>query len=108
VLAAWLAAHPPSEGSAFTERVVGLFERLNARLRADLGPSYQVGHSYFMVPHLDEARLRTVWQHQVRPLLEEYALTQPGRSILYELEDLFDDGPRRPGGRKRFPTTSPS
>src|SRR5205823_3058246 len=63
VLAAWLGAHPPEGGPAFAARVVGLFERLNGRLRADLGPQYQVGHSYFMVPHLDEARLGAVWQH---------------------------------------------
>ncbi len=65
-----------------------------------------MGHSYFMVPHLDEPRLRAVWQHQVRPLLEEYALTQPGRAAAYELNDLLDDGPRRPGSRKHHPTAS--
>src|SRR5262249_15142632 len=38
VLAAWLAAHVPAAGPAFADRVLALFERLNARLRADLGP----------------------------------------------------------------------
>src|SRR5205823_267164 len=54
VLAGWLRAHVPAGG--FAERVLGLFERLNAKLRAEAGA--QVGHSYFMVPGLDEGRLR--------------------------------------------------
>src|SRR5262249_35610378 len=105
VLASWLEAHPPADAGGFAARVGTLFGRLNARLGADRGPQYQVGHSYFMVPHVDEARLRVIWQHQIRPLLEEYALTQPGR-FLYELDDLLEDGPRRPPGRKRHPSTS--
>jgi 5-methylcytosine-specific restriction enzyme B len=102
VLSAWLSAHPPAGGSSFAARVVGLFERLNVRLRTDLGPGYQVGHSYFMVPDLDDSRLRAVWQHQVRPLLEEYSLHHPGRAVVYELEDLLS-GTR--GGRRRPSTT---
>jgi 5-methylcytosine-specific restriction protein B len=98
VLAAWLRTHPPSGGDAFATAVVRLFERLNARLRADLGPSFQVGHSYFMVPDLDEGRLRTVWRHQVRPLLEEYFAGQPQRVAGYELEVLLHDGH---GGKER-------
>src|SRR5262249_49999229 len=75
VLAAWLAA----SGNPFAERVLALFERLNARLREDLGPQGQVGHSYFMVPGLDEQRLRVVWQHHVRPLLEGHFAGRPER-----------------------------
>jgi hypothetical protein len=107
VLASWLESHPPAGGPSFAGRVVGFFERLNARLRADLGPHHQIGHSYLMVPHLDEARLRVIWQHQVRPLLEEYALTHSSR-VLYELDELLDEGPRRAAARKRSATTSPS
>ena len=80
VLRAWLAAHPPAAGPEFAAAVVGLFERLNVRLRADLGPQQQVGHSYFMVPDLDAGRLRLVWEHHVRPLLEEYFARAPGAS----------------------------
>jgi MoxR-like ATPase len=100
VLAAWLAAHPPGEGPAFAERVLGLFERLNARLRADVGPAAQVGHSYFMAAGLDEARLRLVWQHQVRPLLEEHFAAQPARLAAYDIDALLGE-PRRPGRRRR-------
>jgi MoxR-like ATPase len=107
VLAAWLAAHPPAAGPEFAASVVALFERLNARLRADLGPACQVGHSYFMVPELDEARLRVVWQHHVRPLLEEYFTGHPERAAAYELDALRGVGPRHPGGHKRRATAVP-
>jgi MoxR-like ATPase len=89
VLAAWLRTHPPRSGPVFAEAVVSLLENLNARLRGDLGPPYQVGHSYFMVPELDEARLRVVWQHHVTPLLEEYFAGQPGRAAGYGLDGLL-------------------
>jgi uncharacterized protein (DUF2461 family) len=95
VLAAWLAAHAPAGGTGFAERVLGLFERLNARLRADLGPQGQVGHSYFMVDDLDEQRLRVVWQHHVRPLLEEQFAGRPERLAAYDLDHLLDGRPRR-------------
>jgi uncharacterized protein (DUF2461 family) len=94
VLAAWLAARVPAAGPAFAGRVLGLFERLNARLREDLGPQAQVGHSYFMVGDLDEARLRVVWRHHVRPLLEEHFAGRPERLAAYDLDALLD-GPRR-------------
>jgi hypothetical protein len=80
VLASWLAATPPVAGPAFGSRVLGLFSRLNTRLKADIGAHAQVGHSYFMVPGLDEGRLRLVWQHHVVPLLAELCAGQPGRA----------------------------
>jgi MoxR-like ATPase len=102
VLAAWLEAHPPRAGESFAAAVVKLFEELNARLRSDLGPERQVGHSYFMVPELDEAKLRIVWEHHVAPLLDEYFAGQPGRSAGYSLHDLLA-GRKRRGGRDAAP-----
>ncbi len=101
VLARWLQAHAPAAGAAFAERVLLLFERLNARLRADLGPQAQVGHSYFMVPDLDEARLRIIWQHHVRPLLEEHFAGQLTKLGSYDLDKLLDGNPHRAGRRRR-------
>src|SRR5205085_1943191 len=95
VLSNWLAEHPPAAGAAFADRVVRLFERLNDRLRADLGPAFQIGHSYFLVRDLDEARLQVVWEHHVRPLLEEYFGGQPGRAAVYELERLLHGSRRK-------------
>ncbi len=94
VLASWLRSNPPREGAAFAARIVSLFERLNTRLRADLGPWQLVGHSYFMVPDLDEERLAVVWRHHVRPLLEEYFAGHEERVAEYEPHALL-------GGRAR-------
>ena len=77
------------DGLGFADRVVSLFERLNARLCGDLGPHCQVGHSYFMVPDLDEERLRVVWRHHIEPLLTEYLAGQPGRLAAYQLDKLL-------------------
>jgi hypothetical protein len=95
VLAAWLEAHPPREGEEFMAVVVRLFEELNARLRADLGPERQVGHSFFMVPALDDAKLRAIWDHHIAPLLGEYFAGQPGRASMYQLPDLLAGRHRR-------------
>ena len=83
-------------------RVVGLFERLNGRLKSDAGPHAQVGHSYFMVPGLDEERLAVVWQHHVGPLLDELFAGQPGRAASYQ--QRLQPGP----ARSRRVETSPS
>jgi 5-methylcytosine-specific restriction enzyme B len=101
VLADWLTEHPPrSPEPNFGGVVVRLFERLNERLRSDLGPHQQVGHSYFMVPELDEERLKVVWKHHVKPLLDEYFAAQPQRTRSYDLDTLLHDG-RSPRPRRR-------
>lgn len=106
VLASWLREHPPADGPAFAAELLRLFEQLNDRLRRDLGPDRAVGHSYFMVEGLDEPRLRVVWEHQVRPLLEEHFAGQPGRLSAYALETLRDEA-RRAERRARRPAHSP-
>ncbi|MFO0810900.1 MAG: AAA family ATPase, partial [Gemmataceae bacterium] len=95
VLAEWLTAHPPAGGDGFAAAVVRLFETLNDRLRADLGPDRQVGHSYFMTPGLDIATLRAVWDHQVSPLFADYFAAQPARLAAYALDDLLAGKPAR-------------
>ncbi len=101
VLARWLHVYPPAAGVAFAQRVLLLFERLNARLHADLGAQGQIGHSYFMVPDLDETRLSIVWEHHIRPLLEEHLAGHPGRLAAYELDKILDGGPQRGERRRR-------
>jgi uncharacterized protein (DUF2461 family) len=88
VLASWLEAHLPVN-ETFGPKVVALFESLNRKLADDLGPTCQVGHSYFMVPGLDRERLRTVWDHHVRPVLEEFFAAHPQRLAGYDLEALM-------------------
>ena len=56
-----------------------------------------------MAPDLDEDRLRLVWQHHVRPLLDEYFAGQPGRAAAYDLDEMLNGEARRAGGRKRRP-----
>ena len=85
VLSSWLTTQPLAGGPAMAARVIRLFEQLNAKLRAEAGPAAQVGHSFFMVPHLDEARLRVVWQHHIRPLLDEIFAAQPGRAASFDV-----------------------
>src|SRR5262249_59956365 len=101
VLAAWLEAHPPATGPGFAAAAVALFERLNARLRADLGAPYQIGHSYFMVPDLDEDQLRVVWEHQVLPLLAGYFAGHPDRTAAYDFDRLLHGTERQPGRKRR-------
>jgi len=107
VLRSWLAAHPTAAGPEFAAAVARLFERLNGRLRADLGPQQQVGHSYFMVDDLDAARLRVVWEHHVRPLLEEYFMGHPERVAAYDLERLLEDRAEKNGPGRRAARVPP-
>jgi hypothetical protein len=65
-----------------------------------VGPQAQIGHSYFMAPDLDEARLRIIWQHHVRPVLEEHFAGQPARLAAYDFDELLDGDTRR-GERKQ-------
>jgi uncharacterized protein (DUF2461 family) len=92
VLTAWLAAHPPAAGPAFASRVVHLFRRLNERLHQELGLTAQIGHSHFMVPALDEARLHLIWTHHIRPLLDELYAGRPERAAA--LDSLMQRSPK--------------
>jgi hypothetical protein len=94
VLASWLQANIADTDPAFARRVTGLFTRLNERLVADLGPQALVGHSYFMVPGLDEAKLRVIWQHQIRPMLEGHITGEHGRLATFDLDAFPGDTPR--------------
>jgi hypothetical protein len=96
VLASWLTAHPPAD-DGLAARVVALFEGLNRKLADDLGPGGQVGHSYFMVEGLTAERLRVVWDHHVRPVLEEHFAAHPARLAGYDLDVLM--GSRAKAGR---------
>lgn len=89
VLRGWLADHPPRGGPAFAGRVERLFTALNARLRHDFGPGQRIGHSYFLVPDLDEAALERVWTHQIRPALDELATDRPERLDEYRFERMW-------------------
>ena len=94
VLASWLESHPPEPDDGFGVQVVRLFEQLNRRLVHDLGPDKQIGHSYFMLPGLDEAKLRTVWDHHVLPVLTEYFAGHTAKLSTYRLDRLLGERER--------------
>jgi hypothetical protein len=98
VLAAWLRSHPPAAGEEFAARVLDLFDKLNAKLAFELGTTATVGHSVFMVPDLDEEKLRLVWSHHVLPLVQEHVGGRADRLAGYDLERIQAETPRR---RKR-------
>ena len=103
VLAAWYRVHVPAARPRLRGSGDGPVRAAQRPARADLGPQVQVGHSYFMAPGPGRGPLRLVWQHHVRPLLDEYFAGQPGRAAAYDLDGMLDGEARRAGGRKRRP-----
>jgi hypothetical protein len=96
VLARWLGEHPPADPDpAFAPRLVRWFEDLNRRLTRDLGPDRQIGHSFFMVPDLTAAGLRAVWEHHVRPALDDLYPGRPDRVKALDPTRAFAAKPRR-------------
>ena len=66
LLSRWLADKAPAMAA------VALYvDQLNALLRERFGDHLQVGHSYFMVEHLDESRLERIWEVDILPFLED-------------------------------------
>lgn len=54
-----------------------LLEELNTRIRAHLGPDFEVGHSYFLLddkPLDNEQHVHAAFFHEVVPLLEDYTI----------------------------------
>lgn len=87
VLRAYYEAH----GIAEMGWVADLLEQLNGQLEADgIEWHLHIGHSHFMRPDLDEARLRLIWKHSVLPTLEEYFYRQPERLKGYQLQALME------------------
>jgi 5-methylcytosine-specific restriction enzyme B len=80
----YLLAQGVPEG--IVRRIDSRMKALNSAIRADrknLGPGYEVGHSYF-VPSQDEEDLDDAWYEsvvstEIAPLLREYWFDQPAR-----------------------------
>ncbi len=78
VLASYLGDTPPADPDpAFGSRLVTWFDDLNRKLAKDGGPDRRLGHSFLMVPGLTADRVATIWEHQMRPLLDA---AYPGRA----------------------------
>jgi hypothetical protein len=58
------------------------FDRLNEWLATQLDPGFLIGHSFFMVEQMSNARLSRIWELQVEPILREY---------FYDRQDISSD-----------------
>ena len=91
ILAAWFEAHPPADADgSFGPRVVRWFEDANRRLARDLGADRQIGHSFLMLPELTREQLRAVWEHHVKPALDDLFPGRPDRVAAFDPARAFD------------------
>ena len=90
LLRRWLAAHAPS----MAERAVALVELANQTL-ADRDAA--IGPSHFLVPGLDEARLRRIWERAVLPYVEETCYGDPDKLASLRYDALARELARRDG-----------
>jgi hypothetical protein len=83
LLACWLKQHRPD-----MQWVAELVDRANTRL-ADTNAA--IGPSHFMRSDLDEDWLKLVWEHAVRPYLEERLIGEEGRLEEFRLDRLRNE-----------------
>ncbi|UOQ73595.1 AAA family ATPase [Hymenobacter cellulosilyticus] len=75
--------------SAVISRLISRLTELNQTITDDpeLGPDFQLGHSYFCQPPTDPAEaptwLSAILTQEIAPLLEEYWLDQPTQAAAY-------------------------
>lgn len=65
------------------------FEMLNTKLTTELDRHHTIGHAFFLAAHMTHARLSRVWEHKIRPLLEEYFFDAPGQAATYTPESFW-------------------
>ncbi len=66
-----------------------LLDLVNNQLEQDgIEWHLHIGHSHFMRPDLDDARIRLIWNHSIMSTLEEYFYRQPDRLQSYKLNVL--------------------
>ena len=80
LLRRWLSKNAPG-----MEWVADLVDQANEKLQDQQGA---IGPSYFMRNGLDEEMVRLIWQHNVRPYIEEQLFGQPDRIDEFDLERL--------------------
>lgn len=69
--------------------VADLMVELNRRLQEDqIDWQAQIGHTYWMVRGLDEARAALIWEHSILPLLEDYFYNRPDWAERYDYQEL--------------------
>ena len=81
VLRTWLKANVPG-----MEWAADIVDAANEKLSDDRHAA--IGPSYFMKPGLDEAAVKRVWKHSVRPYIEERLFGEPDRLTEFDLNTL--------------------
>jgi 5-methylcytosine-specific restriction endonuclease McrBC GTP-binding regulatory subunit McrB len=67
-------------------------QKLNQKIEEKLQTkNLSVGHSFFMDRHIDQIRLRVIWNHQIKPLIDEYffAWKQSDIDEVFSLEKFW-------------------
>jgi 5-methylcytosine-specific restriction enzyme B len=65
------------------------FEKLNAELTAKLDRHHTIGHTFFMHPVFDAARLSRVWNRQIGHLIDEYFWDQPDLTAEFTMDRFW-------------------
>jgi hypothetical protein len=63
--------------NALGEELFTGFEALNQDLEAVLDKHHRIGHTFFMEQLLTNETLRTIWDYQIAPTLEDYFFDRP-------------------------------
>lgn len=86
-----LRAHYSTNGSnEMGEELFEGFLALNREVTEDMAdPGYAVGHSYFMQPEMDESMLRSIWDRQLKPLIDDYFSDRPDVAAQYSIEKFW-------------------
>lgn len=78
------------------ENIIKSWEKLNAEIKKNLGPDYQIGHSYLMkLNKYPEATpsiyKKSIWEKHIQPILEEYyrGMGQEANNQIKELRKAF-------------------
>ena len=81
LLRRWLREKAPG-----MEWVAGIVDRANEKLGGDSEAA--IGPSYFMRPGLTNEQVRLIWEHNVRPYIEEQLYGQQERLAEFDLDSL--------------------
>ena len=83
LLRRWLRQKSPG-----MEVVADVVDRANEKLRDD--PHAAIGPSYFMKESLDKQAVERIWEHSVRPYIEERLFGEGDRLDEFDLNKLWD------------------
>jgi 5-methylcytosine-specific restriction protein B len=77
--------HKYHESTGYSaSNLIRILRRINAQLD---DPHYQIGTSFFLRPHLD-TELKSIWQLEIEPYLEEFFFDQPDKMKMLRWEQV--------------------